>query len=591
MDCRKNCENNRLRIFQKLRKVILFALIFSAVIFSAGCIVEPATDVEKTPVYNTTPVAIPEDVHEGIHDFYKDICYIGLSVSADLHSLSEQISKANTHLGKENVLFEYYSNNPWVNSVVYYDAVNDVFITAPLFLNKEILDAVPVPDEKEFKESSDGIVKKKCIFIPEQGYLNIYYKAVYDINKNYLGYVVILFELYSELNHHPMIIGDDNLYGNYITYVVDSDGKIIFSSKQDAMGESITNILPYYDGTALLIQSNDKTGAYQYSSSAFYNYDSKSTEKIAAWHTFDMWGEEMTIYLVKELDMEPLQFENVYSDDMLQMIKDVENFYYFEDTNGILKSIERLDSGHYKSNMMILDMDGNIVSSSKKDSIGLNILNNRDIYGYSYAATAIATAKQGGGYIYLCYPIDGRMDSPAYKYEFGYVLPIGEENLMLGIVSASPDIYEKDQYIREDLIKLSREVLKKAHDNSIYRVITLINSEPEDTSDFFISGLNTEIGDIAVFDYTGNIYASTYDPTTVGSVLTFNKDVYGGSVIRKNIMLAKNGGGFLMDLIKNPDKEGYVDLWLIYTEPFNDYYYINTAAIIGTFKDDVSDFI
>lgn len=583
---KKTAEKNSVNIY-KIEIALLFSALIISVIISAGCIQDTEDPVPEQKTYDITPIPIPNDIHTGIHEFYHDIAFIGLSISADLHSVSEKIVKQNTRLGKENALFDYYSDNAWINSVVYYDAVNDEFITSPLILNEEIINAIPVPEMEEFDESADGIVKKKCVFIPENGYLNLYYKACYNSNDEYVGYVVILFDLYSEMLLHPMIIDSETSYRDYVCYLTDSDGKIIFSSRDDAVGKYITADSAYDDEVSLIIAPTESSGAYTYLSNSFYNYDNSMTEKVTAWHVYNIWGEVMTIYLVGEVDSAPLEYENIYTTEISQMIKDVTNFYYFVDTNGLLKSMERLESGYYESDIRIIDMDGNIVSAFDSKRIGNNLLNNRDIYGYLYAQTTIASAKQGGGYVYFCYPVDSRLNSPAYKLELGYVIPIGNDLMICCFVSGSSDLYDDNQNLNSDLTKLSREILKKAHENSVYRVITLINSDPENAQEFFLDDLETDVGDIAIFDYEGNVYASTYDPNTVGSVLTNRVDIFGGSVIRKNIMLAKNGGGFLMDLLPS-DEEGYLDLWLINVEPVNDNYFIDTSAIIGTFEDEIT---
>ena len=85
-------------------------------------------------------------------------------------------------------------------------------------------------------------------------------------------------------------------------------------------------------------------------------------------------------------------------------------------------------------------------------------------------------------------------------------------------------------------------------------------------------------------DFDGFVYASIENPATVGVAMDY-VDVYGGSTTRKEIMLAKSSGGFMVDLTANKTKDGYVDLWLLSVEPIGEEKFVLTSVLIGTYED------
>ena len=98
-----------------------------------------------------------------------------------------------------------------------------------------------------------------------------------------------------------MMIHKEKSYADYILFVVDeSDGKVVYASKPEATGVRVSEKSPYYDDQVLILSETDKSGAYKYTSRAFYTYDvSLNTEKITAWKNIPAYKRTYKVYLIQ----------------------------------------------------------------------------------------------------------------------------------------------------------------------------------------------------------------------------------------------------------------------------------------------------
>lgn len=576
------------RKLPQLKLIFLSTIIFT-VIFSAGCLID-----EKEPdIVNSTQVNIPEELNDGIQQVNKDLAQIELSTVSDIHALSENIKKAESFSDRSKIILEYYSNNAWIDSIVYYDAASNLYSSCPVILNSaDVIGSIPYPTEKELRSAENGIISDDCVFIPEHGYMNMNCIGVFDDDGRYIGYFMVFTDLYVQLNLHPLVMDKEKSYSDFIVFIVDDDGKIIYSSRQEAIGETITKDKPFWNSEVFIKKVTSDSGAYKYTSNAFYlNCEGVETEKITAWHIINRGKSSYTIYAVEELNRPELKEKDAFELNIENTTRDVKNLYSYDDWNGIQKAIERVNSGYYSTDICIMDMNGEIVASSEPMIIGLSLLNNRGAYGYAYVASMIDTVKQGGGYVYYTLPIDGTVDSPAARYTISYVLPLDTDYFVMGSFAGDSDLVLDNNILRSDVTTVSRELVRKSYYDGIESVIDKINNNTDSGSSIFVDGVKTEIKDISIVGFNGEVYASVYYHDDVGESATGYTDVYGGSITRKAIILAKNGGGIMTNLLPNKDKEGYVDLWLISIDPIDNQYYSYVGTVLKTFKDELSPYL
>lgn len=587
MKIRNNKNGKGSRVINRRFMIVCSVILLLAVaIVSAGCINNSASDIDSEPC------EIPSDMATITLDFITDLKNIATSISIDLYDLADKIGNAESADEAREIELEYYGNNAWIEKLIYYDLKSGERIRVPeLAEDMYITDYLSIPTQKEL-EAAGGILHVDCVYIPGDGYVNANYVAVYGDDGIYKGFIILLYDSYVMFNLHPMMTWDDNEYGSYSCFIVDKSSNIIYSTSQEYIGESLKEDSKLYTGQSLIIENDDKYGAYQYTSHAFYNYLSGTTDtvKITSWEEFTYYKSTYTLYLTKEVNKIEMRYDDVYTVDPGTLRDNVIKAYVYASSNSKERTFDLINSGAFSGSVVAMNYEGEVLAVSNPSMIGLNYINNRGTYGTSYTEAIIYTAQQGGGYVYYTYPVEPSITPRGSQFSIGYVLPVDDEWFVFGRFSADPDVLPTDFTAREDVTKVARSAVEDAFEHDIYYVIdTANNLKPEWSSSF--AGFSNDIDNVGVMDINGYIYASTYYPEFVGTVQTGYTDVYGGSTVRKMIMLAKSGGGLICDLTENPDREGYVDLWLYSVEPVDNYYIVHAGTIIGTYKDYLGDYL
>lgn len=557
-------------------------ILIAAAVLTSGCIENPAEiQIKETEM--------PSDLSEGLNGIITDLSAIYDSQNKDIAYLVEEIGKNDDISKIKDICYEYYAENPIINCLVYCDKIGDM-VEVPVQVDKNLFEYIPSPSQEEL-EKNNGRIHLSGKFIPDYGYVNADYGAVYDSDGEYKGFIILISDLYLSINLHPSLTGKEKSYGDFICFIVDSGGKIIYSSSQETIGLKVSEGSLFSNGICVISAEKEDTGAYRYTSRAFYNYlASTDSEKVTAWKKMTVNGEEQTVYLVKEISMPEIRYENVYEINTEHAIKNVEEIYSYANAHGKEAAMERVNTGHYGYDVYIMNMEGTVISAAYNDLIGLNYLNNRGVNGYSYVGGAITTAKQGGGFVYYIFPIAGTVDTNAGQCSFAYIFPIDDDCFIFGNFPGDTNNIKTGSLIRTTLEAVSREILIDANKNGVQSVIDAINSDPEHAADKYVPNLKIPISDILIMDYSGVVYTSTMHTDSVGETLTKYTDLYGGSTIRKAITLARNGGGFMPDLSAS-DKEGFVDMWTMCVAPINDEYLTITVAYSGTNNNILTPYI
>ncbi|MDO5844229.1 MAG: hypothetical protein Q4Q53_03670 [Methanocorpusculum sp.] len=561
------------RTFIKLTLITLVVMLICA-----GC-------VTNTPV-KTTETDIPLEMYEALDELGSDLITLEHSVLSDLESISKEIADADESEIK-SILKEYYATHPCLTAVIFLDAVHNEYTSVPVFVDVDLFSYSKKITEQDFKDAG-GVIVRNNVFTKHHGYQNLYYKPVYKADGTYHGYLVLVTDVYSLLYLHPLMLGTENTYSDCICFITDGEGSILYSSIAEATGETIPEN-GFYDGLAYIPGVKSGDGACKYTSDGFYIYDKDvQSEKTTAWHTiYSSHGQKYILYLIKETNPSELKTDNVFTLNTQQALNEIREAYVYASASGTNKLAERINSGYYETPLYLINMDGNIIASSDKKTVGLNYLNKRDMYGVSYIDSGILTAEQGGGYIYYLTPAERVVYPRAAQYTLGAVMSLyGTENYFIYCkFPGLTDAVLNDINLRPDISRVSRAVLEEVSVSSVEEVCKIINANGKNSAEQFVSDLKTEISDIAVLDVDGNLYASVVYPELVGKSATFITDVYGGSSTRKANLLAKTGSGYMETLYPNAEKEGFVDLYVASVEPIDDKYYVYVSSLAGTFED------
>ncbi|MDO5843823.1 MAG: hypothetical protein Q4Q53_01580 [Methanocorpusculum sp.] len=535
---------------------------------------------------------MPPDISVAQLELISDMKNVDTSITIDLYDLADKVGYASSIDEIKEICLNYYGDNIWIEKLIYYNTRGEGSNVMVPELSDEIhmTDYLPIPTQSDL-ENAGGILHVDCVYVPGEGYVNANYAAVYSSDGTYKGFLILVYDIYVILNLHPLIVDEENTYESYVCFIIDKNNKVVFSTNSEWIGETVPKDGQLNNGQSVIIVESEEYGAYKYSSGAFYNYlRGTNTEKITAWQRFTSYKNTYTIYLVKELNQPEMEYSDIFSIDVGSSLKSVEKAFVYASLHNKEDTLSAITDGLFTGNVAAMDMEGNVLAITAKQHIGLNYMNNRGTYGTSYVESMIYTAQQGGGYVYYLYPVESSIVTRGSQFSIAYILPVDSEWFIFGRLNGCEDVIPMDLSLRSDLTSVSRAVINDAFDDGIDSVILKIKTNSDKGGKEFVSDITNDVS-VSVADYNGYMYANSNNPSLVGTIQTGYTDVYGGSTMRKMIMLAKAGGGYMTDLRSNPDKEGYIDLWLYSVEPIDSHYFVDTGIIIGTYEDYLTDYL
>ncbi|MCZ0862010.1 MAG: hypothetical protein O0W99_07285 [Methanocorpusculum sp.] len=558
--------------------LIAVILIFLAVV-SAGCI------VWAEPV-QTQSVEVSEDMDTAMNDFISDLKNIDLSLTIDIYTLASKIGSLDTYSEIESVGREYYSQNSWIDRIIYYDAGRGNFINIPNQYLGSLTDYVIPPSEQEFLESG-GLIRSSCVYIDGDGYMEIWYAAAYDDSGRYAGYVAFVYDWYEALKEHE-IVGKEVSYGDCIVYLCSNSNAIIYSSKPEYTGQTFSPEKPLKTKETIIVSQDDNHGAYTYTSQSFYVYNqSIDTHKITSWQKFPFHDMQYVIYLTKEIDSPALNYSDIFTPDMGALKKDLFDTFVYSANYGYPALEKRITEGYYPTRMYAMDQDGTVLAVPEYDEMlaGLSFLNARDSYDSAYVEKAMYVAQQGGGYIKYLFPVDGTVHPEASQFSLSYVEPIENGRFIFGYTPGDTKLWPVNQELKSNVVLVSRALVETAYKQGVEKLSEIVMSTPNASGSVFVHGTEYALDNIIVMDYNGYSYADTRNPSLVGQSMTFYTDVLQTSITRTAIMLAKSGGGVMYDFQETADKEGHYDLWLYSVEPINNDYFVLYGTVVHTVEN------
>jgi signal transduction histidine kinase len=214
----------------------------------------------------------------------------------------------------------------------------------------------------------------------------------------------------------------------------------------------------------------------------------------------------------------------------------------------------------------------------ENDLVGKKRINSTDVRGLPVTRIGAHTASNGGGFIAYMYPApeNGTIDEKAmhnYQPKIGYVSPAGER---LWIVS---DIYLSD-LTGEGSGKVSQmvELVENCAAYGKDQESVLAFAEISNRSGMFV---DAEGHYIYAYDYNGTLLAHPYLPEMIGSSLIEKRDPFGMENIRALADTARSGGGYIVFVWPNPDKENREELKIGYVLPINDTWWIGSGVYLS----------
>lgn len=198
--------------------------------------------------------------------------------------------------------------------------------------------------------------------------------------------------------------------------------------------------------------------------------------------------------------------------------------------------------------------------------LGTNRANVTDTNGVMHIRRMIELAGEGGGWVY--YVTKNPAHNNSEELKLTYVRPV-DSTWFVGsgvYLSEIPAIFtpaEKDQ-----LVERVRQARTYAQANGAAKAIRDFN----DRNGTFASGTRY----IYAYGFNGTTLALPFQPELIGTDRLDFADTYGVKVIRQQISLCRNGGGFYYLHYYNPDT-GKPGLKFNYVEPVDDTWFVGSG--------------
>jgi len=229
------------------------------------------------------------------------------------------------------------------------------------------------------------------------------------------------------------------------------------------------------------------------------------------------------------------------------------------------------------------DFDGTLLAyPHEADEVGADGLNWTDIRGFPAIRVAAYAASTGGGYFtYLSPESSGGTtdDEPGNSYlpKIGYSYPV-DETWWIGSEVSIHDLAgdERATYPTavEDMIALVEEGASYGRSHGSEEAFAEISNR---------SGIFVDLDGhyIYAYDYNGTLLAHPYLTGSIGDNLIEREDPFGMKMIRALSETAESGGGFVVFIWPNPDKDNRLEQKIGYVQPVDERWWVGSGVYLS----------
>jgi two-component system, NarL family, sensor kinase len=225
------------------------------------------------------------------------------------------------------------------------------------------------------------------------------------------------------------------------------------------------------------------------------------------------------------------------------------------------------------------DTNGTLLAHPyQPDLVGTDRSNWTDARGLPFVQVAEYTASAGGGFIAYMYPAPqgGVIDEKAldaYEPKIGYVAPVGE-TWWIGSGIYFSDMSTGRPKVVSDMIGIVERAAAYGREQGSDAAFAEISNQ----SGMFV---DAEGHYIYAYDYNGTLLAHPYLPEKIGSSQIARRDPFGGESIRALVDTAQSGGGYIVFIWPNPDREDRQELKLGYVLPVDETWWVGSGVYLS----------
>lgn len=546
----------------------------------AGCV-----QLESNPNVSTySPESeAPSEVIAELDRLSQTICERYDAVDLDLTRAALNMSgiPKNDTRTLNNILLELYSTYPSSYGICRVGPSGDEYVSIPYFcLNGFTEDSEFWNfDQKSFAENNTTIMLHP-VHSATYGYLLHFRHPVYTPEGEYDGYVGISFlpiYLYDSPMHFLLHFENSSWY----SALYEPNGLILYQPNTEVIGTNLLDLA----GTkgsgipkemAYIMQR--PSGMLEHLDYAL-SYSSPENHTIV-WREVSIGGKNLRAALASYTPQSVPEYSGNFADfDSSVLSSLVSQMYSYARANGVDKTVAVLNdpNGQFAvdDNITLFAYNENgitLAHSQNPNAVGRSMLTARGSYNLRYINAMIDRASQGGGFIHY-YVAAGDLDNGLSIFTIAYLLPIDSENTWfvgasrpIGLVQ--PDIVTRDQ-LKSDVIAFHQAIQTYGKDAVLAKLL-----DPEVTSQMTHSP-------ILAVDYDGNILAVPADTSQIGRNIFGYTDPHGASSMRHMVILAKQGGGYILIETMGPD--GVHVMNLVYVEPVDDTWCIASWAALDSY--------
>ncbi len=546
----------------------MLTLVAVLLLSAAGC-VAPQVSSETQPVER---IAASPEMLESLQTFTKAEQRLTDDMLAQVAELQTLLLSGEADTPTIHTwLLKYYAQFPLIHSTVYYNAETGERIS--VLLENRNYTVYPFP---EYQESD--FVNTTTIFAGPfyvEGDTNLITLAVpmYAADGKYLGYWMQACDPYVAVKY---VYGQSGADSSYIFYVVRPDGTVLYSSRSSAIGNSIDATNPGF-GLTDLFRANTTGGIrYQIPYADFFGFSRQRLTETGAWMQGTYMGEQVTYMVSRPDNLSGIRQDAIRVSDKEQLTTIVRDAVSYANTHTQEEALDYINSQNADCRLMAFTFEGDLLADSlSQKSVGSNYRSTRDVYGVRTIRDMIYRAHHGGGFCSEYYPVTDLEVPEETLFGHAYVLPVGDATswFIAALSPLSEDVAKVDMRYRDAMLYPVLDVAAYVRDHG--KDATLQEMQKPDA----FSSVYTQGKEFWIFgmDYDGNLLASSRYPDAVGESGLMYTDIYGNSIGRELVMLAKNGGGAIY-LCEYEDTEETVLIYMLNVEPVGVDWFFVTAV-------------
>lgn len=251
--------------------------------------------------------------------------------------------------------------------------------------------------------------------------------------------------------------------------------------------------------------------------------------------------------------------------------------------NAALALFQDKDGNFSRGNLYVYayDYKGTLLAHPYQSNlVGTDRTNWTDVRGLPFVRLSEYTALNGGGYIAYLYPAPhgGVIDEKAldtYQPKIGYVAPV-DEHWWIGSGMYFSDMVQAGAGRPEVVSRMIALVEDAARYGQAQGTAAALAEISDKTGRF----VDPEGHYVYAYDYDGTLLAHPYLSDQVGTSLIDRTDSFGMEQIRVLSETARNGGGYVVFIWPNPERENRDELKVGYVLPVDEHWWVGSGVYL-----------